>query len=75
MRGLQYIRDFTSSFTIFLLGDGDCKTRLCAGTIEDKILQLQEQKRGVVDAALGQGSERHAENNKLTAEDLTFLFN
>ena len=44
------------------------------GTIEDKILQLQEQKRGVVDAALGQGGERQTESNKLTAEDLTFLF-
>lgn len=47
----------------------------CAGTIEDKILQLQERKRGVVDAALGQeGGERRTENNKLSAEDLNFLF-
>ena len=44
------------------------------GTIEDRILQLQEKKRKLADAAYGNGDLRTAVN-KLTINDLCTLFN
>jgi SNF2 family DNA or RNA helicase len=43
-----------------------------ADSIEDKILELQEKKRGVIAAAFGEGGS--AAPNRLTAEDLNLLF-
>ena len=43
------------------------------GTIEDRILELQEKKRGLAEAALGNGDLRTAVN-KLTVNDLCNLF-
>ena len=44
-----------------------------AGTIEDYILQLQEKKRHIADAAFG-GDTGKAGANRVTMDDLRFLF-
>ncbi|MEW5312517.1 MAG: hypothetical protein WDW38_004147 [Sanguina aurantia] len=51
-------------------------TRLViAGTVEDRILELQDRKRAVVSAALDEGGRpAGVGGSKLTMEDLKFLF-
>ena len=48
---------------------------VCAGTVEDKILQLQERKRAMAETALGDGvGGLRAAAGRLTMQDLQFLF-
>ena len=44
-----------------------------ADTVEDRILALQERKREIADAVVG-GSASKSQENRLTHEDLQFLF-
>ncbi|WIA19197.1 hypothetical protein OEZ85_003842 [Tetradesmus obliquus] len=44
------------------------------GTVEERILELQEKKRAIVDAALAEGADASAAANRLTMDDLFFLF-
>lgn len=48
---------------------------LAAGTVEDRILELQEQKRKLVSSAFGEdGSNGAAGTSRLSLDDLKFLF-
>ena len=46
----------------------------CAGTVEERILALQESKRKIVSAAFGDDSGGFQQTSRLTKEDLHFLF-
>ncbi len=46
----------------------------CAGTVEERILALQESKRKIVSAAFGDDSGGLQQTARLTKEDLHFLF-
>ncbi len=45
----------------------------CADTVEDRILALQEKKRELAEAALGDG-DGGVQASRLTMEDLQYLF-
>jgi len=45
-----------------------------ADSVEDRILELQEKKRRMVNAAVGEGSENGQLGARLTLDDLHFLF-
>lgn len=45
-----------------------------AGSVEDRILQLQQRKREVVAAALAEGRDGGASAGRLSMDDLRFLF-
>ncbi len=47
---------------------------IAAGTVEDRILELQEKKRRVADAAFGGDGSKADTGNKVTMDDLRFLF-
>lgn len=45
-----------------------------AGTVEERILDLQERKRNIISAAFGEGAGGSQQATRLTKEDLHFLF-
>lgn len=45
-----------------------------AGTVEERILELQERKRGIIAAAFGDNAGASQQATRLTKEDLHFLF-
>lgn len=45
-----------------------------AGSVEDRILELQQRKRELVAAALSEGHDGAAAGGRLSLEDLRFLF-
>lgn len=47
---------------------------MAAGTVEDRILAIQEEKRHIADAAFGGGAGKTGASNRLTMDDLRFLF-
>lgn len=52
-----------------------CEKRCCtAGTVEERILDLQERKRSIIEAAFGDGAGASQQATRLTKEDLHFLF-
>lgn len=58
-----------------VLASSNLFTFACAGTVEDKILQLQERKRAMAETALGDGvGGLRAAAGRLTMQDLQFLF-
>jgi SNF2 family DNA or RNA helicase len=44
------------------------------GTVEDRILELQERKRQLVADVLGGGGDKQGAASRLTFQDLQFLF-
>ena len=53
----------------------DKMTCVCdAGTVEERILDLQERKRNIISAAFGEGVGGSQQATRLTKEDLHFLF-